>query len=385
MKDQIVIMNSMEVIMMAFVVIVLGFYYLKEAYGKYTLPWILFSIPMLYFSINMVTECITADEYQYMTAFIDIENIANHTEPMKVIYEYRISQMIFGSVFKLVPYSIKNTLAIDSLVRVYKMVHWFFFFGIVLLISSIWRNNILEKNTNSIKFRIIDNIILYSLLALPVSCLIMKVDNYDASNVYFAVLGFSAIIAAEKKERMGYAYLGIVAATFGCMDKWVGCLYWCICVALFIYLGIQRNDFGCRNKFFYALKYCLVAIAIAVGISWINLLYLDILSGGLCVKINFGNILFPFVHLLRAAVFKDDTIEYVNEMAYGNESVGYLMIVMVMTLFFAFVCSGYDYVNKKFNGVLAKLLLYVNSFLLGLFIVGGGYRGLFHFTILGTN
>ena len=88
MKDQIVIMNSMEVIMMAFVVIVLGFYYLKEAYGKYTLPWILFSIPMLYFSINMVTECITADEYQYMTAFIDIENIANHTEPMKVIYEY---------------------------------------------------------------------------------------------------------------------------------------------------------------------------------------------------------------------------------------------------------------------------------------------------------
>ncbi len=364
-------MDIMEIGMLILAFAILVIYYWKAQYGKRAIPWLLFSIPMLYFSINMVTECVTADEYQYMTAFIDIENIGNHTDPMKVVYEYRISQMVFGTIFKLIPYSVKGLLELNELVRIYKIIHWFFFFGIVLLISHIWRDKILEKDIDNIKFQIMDNVILYSLLALPVSCLMLKVANYDASNVYFAVLGFSMMAAADKKHSRKYAYLGTIAAVFGCMDKWVGCIYWCICVVFFIYLELRENNsFGFR-QFYNAIKYCFIATIIAVGISWLNLVYLDFLSGGLCVKINIGNVLFPFTNTLRAVTGGGNVIDYADGSAYNSGSIGYLAAVMGIILIFTFVCVAYDRINAKYDGILSKLLAYLNAFLLCLCIVGG--------------
>lgn len=362
-------MNIMEIGMLIFAFAILVIYYWKAQYGKYALPWLLLSVPMLYFSINMVTECMTADEWMHMSAIIDIENMKNiEGFALAMQYQYRTSQMVFGTFFRILPPNIKNIISIYTLLRIYKLVHWYFFFGIVLLISSIWRNKILGKNIHNIKFRFVDNAILYSLLALPVSCLLLKVCNYDTAYIYFAILGFSLIIVAEKTDDLKYAYLGTVAAVFGCMDKFPGVLYWCICVMFFIYIGIRKVELWYK-KLASAIKYCLLATGTAVGVSWLSLVYLDFLENGLCAKINIGSVLFPFTYVLRF-VSSDNVIDSSNEMSYCKGAVSYLFVIMILMLICAFIIQLYDWMNIKFKGCLSKLLVYINTFLLCLSVGG---------------
>jgi len=361
----------MEIGMLIFAFAILAIYYWKAQYGKYALPYLLFSLPVLYFSINMVTECMTADEWVHMSAIVDIENMKNlEGFALAMQYQYRTSQMVFGTAFRIIPQDIKNIVSIYTLLRIYKLIHWYFFFGIALFISSIWRNEILDKEINNIKFRFVDNVILYSLLALPVSCLLLKVCNYDAPYIYFAILGISLIVAAEKRDNLKYAYFGTIAAVFGCMDKFPGLLYWCICVMFFIYIGIRHTEFWSR-KLVGAIKYCLLATGSAVGISWLSLVYLVFLENGLCAKINIGSVLFPLTHVLRLFISQNDVIDHINERSYCDGAVSLLFVIMLIILICAFIVQGYDWVNKKFNGSLSKVLVLVNAFLLCLSIVGG--------------
>lgn len=367
-------MNVVEIIMLICALVILAIYYKKGQYGKYTWIYFFFSIPVLFFSINMVTESMTIDEYGYMLAFSDIENIQNYFQPLKAVYEYRTSQMIFGTLMKIASKYIADK---TTLLVIYKIGHYFFFFVIILTTSSIWRNRIFQEFTNR-RWRLADNAILYSLLALPVSCLMLKVCNYDASNIYFSILGISLIIAGEKNNNLKYAYYGTIATLFGCMDKWPGMIYWYISVILFVYIGI-RKEIAWWKKIFKGIVLCMGAIISAIGISLFNLIYIFGLEGKVYSAINEGYVLFPITYVIRQYVLREGSlgIDYADEMAYCNQTIECL-IALFLIIFLGGICLCIiDNLDRKYSEKLYSVISILNVLLLVISVICGIFGAYF--------
>lgn len=363
-------MNSIELFVILAAWVILAAYYIRGGYNKHAIPYIFVSLPILFLSINMVSEIITADEYQYMIAFIDMKNIKDYACAFKALHTYRTSQMLFGSFFSIIPESIKSYFDTNELIRGYKILHYFVFFLISIGISWIWRNKILDKDISNIRFRIADNAILYCLLALPVSCLMLKVCNYDASNVYFAILGFSLIIAAEKESNLRLAYAGTIAAAFGCLDKWSNLLYWCICAMFFVYIGVRVYQ-KWYLKLLNAFKYGIICIGSAITISWLNLVYLKLLAGGeLYSDINSRLVLFPFTYMLQI-LFVDNKMTAFDDEIFSNGIIRSLIIIMILIIVCALLLVLFDLINKKMKLALSRLLTNVNAILLSVCIISG--------------
>ena len=56
-------------------------------------------LPVLFFSINLLTNAITVDETRYMQLITYIRDIKESDVAEKVLNQYKMSQLITGSVF----------------------------------------------------------------------------------------------------------------------------------------------------------------------------------------------------------------------------------------------------------------------------------------------
>lgn len=356
-------MNRLEICLLVCVCLFMLAYYYRIGYRKYSLLYAILAIPVFVFSLYMLTEAVTADEGQYMTAFVDIRNLRDYFDDTKLSYEYRTSQMIFGTLFLLIPKAV--TRVIGEL-RLYKVFHYGVFFLVILLISGVWRNKILQKDTDSAKFRLIDSGILFGLLALPVGCLVLKVSNYDASNIYFAILGFSLLVAAEKTNDILWAYLGTAVMCFGCMDKWTCLIYWCVAVAFLAYLVARRYDY---EKVYIRLLRMVGSIAAAMGtallISLLNILYLHALAGGGNYdRVSWGIVTFPVTYMCRIAFTGEQVINYGGGEVYSPGATAVLLIEFLMILAAALVLLALEQLRKKKPQLFNRCLISANAVVL---------------------
>ena len=241
---------------MAMAEICLMVYLYKSGYKQYTYVYMLISLPVLFFCINMLDEAVTVDEMQYMKAFIDISGMQQGSYIWnKATYQYRLTQMVMGTIFRIQNWIYPELTDNVSLI-IYKMIHWLMYYLVALFTAFVWGSKILSIDKDSQRYRISSICILYVLIGMPISCLIMKVCNYDAGNVYFAIAGFSLTIAAEKQKNPRLAFWGAVVAVFGCMEKW-GCLiYWCICVSFYAFFFWKKLCLSLFRKDINLLTLC---------------------------------------------------------------------------------------------------------------------------------
>ncbi len=163
--------------------------------------------PIVFWSVNMVGDTITADEYQYMKTIVDMPNIIKDPGvAAKLMLQYRTSQMFLGTIFKMIPQKIYDQLSLNSLLIIYKILHWILFYIIGLLICIIVYKKYLNHNSENGYKRVLAWIVtFYMVMGLPMTISVMKVCNYDATNVMFATLGITLI---------GAYVLGVVKKNF---------------------------------------------------------------------------------------------------------------------------------------------------------------------------
>lgn len=149
--------------------------------------------PIVFFSINMVTDTITADEMQYMNAIVDLAHIEDVGVASKLMLQYRTSQMIFGTIFNLIPRTIFERLSRTELIVIYKIMHWIVFYLVGLAIIAIVKIKYMRQSTSISKNILAYLLCFYSVMGLPMTMSIMKVCNYDASNIMFGTLGILLI------------------------------------------------------------------------------------------------------------------------------------------------------------------------------------------------
>ncbi len=230
-----------ELVVLLIAILLLFLYYKSAGYGKKEiLFWIILSIPILFFSINMLTEIVTTDEVSYFMPFTDIRHVTEYSMPLRVLYEYRFTQLTSGTIFAVLSDGLKAELGERRLWQIYKIVHYFLLYIMSFFTAGVWRKWILDKEDEK-RNRIAENAVLFSLVGLPLACMLLKVVNYDASSIYTAILGFSLVWASFKNNRYYLAFIGTMVTGLGCLDKWTSLPYWCACVALFAYLVIKNN------------------------------------------------------------------------------------------------------------------------------------------------
>lgn len=316
---------------MAMAEICLMVYLYKSGYKQYTYIYMLISLPVLFFCINMLDEAVTVDEMQYMKAFIDISGMQQGSYIWnKATYQYRLTQMVMGTIFRIQNWIYPGLTDNVSLI-IYKMIHWLMYYLVALFTAFVWGSKILSIDKDSQRYRISNICILYVLIGMPISCLIMKVCNYDAGNVYFAIAGFSLAIAAEKQKNPRLAFWGAVVAVFGCMEKW-GCLiYWCICVSFYAFLKIREKR-ELKKRIFECIKAVITAFLLAVCICWISLFYVRILEGKGLNEISVGTALFPLFFMIRAFRYQSKIVDFSDLSVYNESALKYLILVMFLII-----------------------------------------------------
>lgn len=85
-------MELWELITLVINLAILLIYYISNGYKtKNVLGFILLMVIPCIFSVNMYTECMTADDIRYTSAFIDYKNDFDYTDSIKIVQQYRIS------------------------------------------------------------------------------------------------------------------------------------------------------------------------------------------------------------------------------------------------------------------------------------------------------
>lgn len=289
--------------------------------------WCIILMPFIYFSVNMVTEIVTADEAKYELRFTNVSNIKNLPLPLKVIYEYKFSQFTLGTLFWLIPDQIKDILSGASIWKIYKTTHYFIFYTLSLLIMRVWHYWIFDNNGK--RRRIGENAVLITLVGLPLSCLLIKVTNYDAGSTYPAILGMSLIWAAYRLEDERKAIIGTLCTAAGVMDKWTALPYWGICVVLYSYMVIRKIE-KWRYKIVHTMRTIGISYISALILSYFYLLYAYIQQDGLCANINWGMVAFSFEYAVRAMITGNVNIDYVNADAYSKDAIWYVFILYIL-------------------------------------------------------
>lgn len=114
---------------------------------------------------------------------------------LKGSYQYRISEVFSGTICLLLDelFNLSNY----QLILVYKYFYYALYMGVVLLISPVWKK-IFNYDTDGVMYRMSNVAILLILMGFPLSCLLLKVCNYDAGCVLFGIAGLSFVILADK-------------------------------------------------------------------------------------------------------------------------------------------------------------------------------------------
>ena len=331
------------VVIIAFIVI--SVFFLKLGYGKRTILYSLLSAPFVYFSINMIDEAITADEWQYITAFKRLDMMEPGTLLwIKGTWQYRISEIVSGTVCS-VARMLNSGISDDRLVMVYKYSHWLFFFCVIVGIAYIWTcilNRGGERYGEDLKGRITAAALLWIVLGNPVSCLMLKVCNYDAGCVYFGTAGISLLVLAEKKCNIKLAGWAVLVSVFSCLEKWAGLPYWCICVA-----GSGALVYRYRRSWIKALAVEIVEFLASALVCLLSLLYIRMMQGRGLIDLNIGPVLFPIYYMAMAALGLVDSavlsLDFTNLTAYDSVAVKYLLVVLAAVILFSVILE----VGKK--------------------------------------
>lgn len=315
-----------EVAIIILALLLLIFVWYRRRYSlKEIICWSLIMLPVLFFSVYGVTEVVTADEAKYEAAFTDMRNINDDILKQALVYEYRFSQMTLGAVFSLIPRGVREQLGWRHTWQIYKVCHYFLMFILSLLTSCVWSKWILADRDRKVR-RIAENAVMMALLGLPLSCLMLKVVNYDSGSTYPAVLGLSLVWAAYCTKRNWMAYAGTLVTGLGVMDKWTALPYWCISVVLFAFI-VSMGGGKMAVKLLRSGGAVVVSYLSALGLSGIYLGYANIVRGGGHLKTNIGNLTFSFVHVARALLNNNMSVNCSDPAAYNNDSLQYIFLL----------------------------------------------------------
>lgn len=317
-----------EVVIIIIASLLLIFVWHRRCYSLMEIVcWLLIMLPVLFFSVCGVTEVVTADETTYEAAFTDLRDIDNDILRQDTMYEYRFTQMTIGAVFSLMPRGVREQLGWRHTWQIYKTCHYFLMFILCLLTACVWSKWILVDREGRVR-RITENAVMIVLLGLPLSCLMLKVVNYDSGSTYPAVLGLSLVWAAYCSKKNWMAYIGTLVTGLGVMDKWTALPYWCISVVLFAFI-VSLDGGKMAVKLLRSVGIMVVSYLSALGLSGIYLGYAYIVRGG--AEINIGNVTFSFVHAVRAILNHDMSVNASDPAAYNNDSLKYIfMLTLIM-------------------------------------------------------
>lgn len=201
-----------EIIITLFAILLNLFLYKKSNTNKFSkIEMTFFGLvsPLIVFiSIYMVSDTITVDEMQYMNVISNMHHILDvPSVAYKLMLQYRTSQMVFGTLFSLIPRTIFEGLSHTTLIVIYKMIHWVTFYIVGISIIYVVQRHYIKRSKESWKNVMAWIISFYLVFGIPMTISVMKVCNYDASNVMLGTLAIllvgKEVIALTKKEGGG--------------------------------------------------------------------------------------------------------------------------------------------------------------------------------------
>lgn len=360
----VLLLSKIEVLLLIIAESILFVHYKRARYDtKKALLWCLLFIPVLYFSINMVTEIVTADELQYEMCMTDVRNLKHQISAPAVLYEYKLTQLTIGTVFLLIPPFVKEALNENNIWMLYKCIHWLLIYFLALGTTNIWRKWILVNNGEK-RNRIAENIVLAILIGLPLSCLLIKVTNYDAGSTYPAILGVSMLWAAYKTQNRKMGFWATVITALAVMDKWTALPYWAISVILFALIFIKNEDEYIK-KVIGTIRAVVLSFAGAMGLSVLYFVFAFFQQNGFIRKIDLGVIAFSFTHAVREII--------TGEMAVNSSNADILLLLPLGILLIACVLS-LDFLSSKIfktTQKAASVYLKADAALIIIGIIGG--------------
>lgn len=185
---------------------------------------------------------------------------------------------------------------------------------------------------------------MYSLIGLPLSCLLLKVCNYDAGCIYFGIAGISLLVLADKRKDLRLAFIAVIVSLLSCLEKWAGLPYWCICVAG---LGVLTRKY--KNNSWLAILYELESILISVFICLLSLVYIRLIEEQGLVDMSVGVVLFP-IYFMFSMFIKYDGIHYDDFAYYDNMVFEFLPVVVIAIIVFSFLLTvGWKAWNRVCN------------------------------------
>lgn len=325
---------------------------------------------MIFFSVNMVSDTITVDEIHYMNVIVNLKNVLdNPVMASKLMLQYRTSQMIFGTFFTFMSEILVDKNSNIELVILYKILHWIVFYVIELVIVMIFCKKYLKRSKGIWK-NILSWLVTFSIVfALPMSVSVMKICNYDASNVMFGTLGIILVgvdvIGTLQKGTFcnaKYSWLGLFMSILGCLDKWSSGVYFIICAILCCFAKLIRSDdkkVGNKIKIILTEPVKIVFFSLLCGYANLQFIRLVLWGGVSYEEIKFGHVAFPFTNLF-AIIFEGVAAES-SQHAILYVLLLYLVVLMISLLFFWL----YTFIKENHN-----VLNILNIFcILGLIVV----------------
>lgn len=315
-------MQTVEMVMLIVSCFVMLLYFKSHNYEwKECLLAVVCFLPILFFSLNMMTEIVTADEPTYMPAVTDIVAIKNMGGVAeKFINQYKMSQMIIGTMFLCIPQSLKSQMGTSDIWVLYKSIHWIVSFIIVLITVHIFDKYILKGEKRR---KLISVAILGALLGLPLSCLLFKVTNYDGLSTYLIILGYIMLWAGIKESKVLMGVLSIVVMGLGVMEKGPDLPYWMLGIVIFTFYQIKELKTVGR-KISTAGISVIVAVFASIVSSFCYFGITHLLQGGFYRELLLNDILYSFTGTLG-------NISFLAELAKTPVWALMLMIMVMVT------------------------------------------------------
>ena len=360
------------ILLLAFIVVFI--YFIKVGYGRKALMYSFFSFPFIYFSINMIDEAVTIDEWDYIYVFRLMNTIERGSLYwFKGTYQYRISQIFSGTMCTIARGLLKS-ISDNQMILIYKYSHWLLFFVTVVSISFIW-TQILNGDPKKLKGRIACSAILYGLIGLPISCLLLKVCNYDAGCVYFGVAGISLLILAERRKSIKFAWASVFVSLLSCLEKWGGLPYWCICVS-----GIGALVFRYSKSWAKSVASIFLSVFGSSIMCYLALVYIRLLEGQGLVDLNIGAALFP-IFFMAKLFFGYSSINFNDITFYDSSVLVYLPIVLIAIIIFSLILETgrkfycrWCYTNWfKYISLIYVVTLFLGSILASYLVIRSQY------------
>lgn len=342
--------------------------YRKLSFGKSSILYAMACVPAFLFSTYMLTEAVTADEGRYIPLFGNIANIdETDVNYLRGTFQYRSTQIVIGTITKLIR-NVMPAIEQNTVNVIYKYLHWLMFITVAMAIIYLWAKYIISCNRDSLKYRLIVVCISYLLIGQPVACLILKVCNYDAGNIYFALLGFTLVMVSEKTKNLWWARGAVLAASFCCIEKWSGLIYVLICISFAAFLNFEINK--STHRAFRAVLEIILGMAVLAAVCVLSLLYIRILQGNGIKNLNAGATLFPMLYMIRVFL-GDGEFKLSGIDAYDTGNIQLIFVEFLLCLICFTLILFAKFLDKKFNVRGRSFLSLIDSV------------GLFSFVIMG--